>query len=93
MNFMILAALCLMAFLSQGCAATFERVGQVLQKEMNGGYPAKITLYSTNGTVLQQWESERVLPIADTHWGDPSLTFMIDGKKNTILGIYTIEEK
>lgn len=87
-----LALLGLTAMAVTGCAGTFQRSAQQIQREMNGGYPAVIKLYSLDGKLLQTWQGSLVLPVSDDD-GDPSLTFISDGKKVSVSGVYSIEEK
>jgi hypothetical protein len=73
-----------------GCAGTVERVSQNLQKEVGGGYHARVTFYSLDGKELRVLEG-RVLPINDDG-GEPSISFIMDGKKITLQGLFLIEE-
>lgn len=76
-----------------GCtAASQQRFGQAWQKEIGGGYLAIVKLYSLDGKLLETWEGSHVIADSDDD-GDPSLTFIKDGKKISISGVYSIEER
>jgi hypothetical protein len=71
-----------------GCAATMTNVSKGFEVEVNGGLQRRITFYSLDGKPIRVWEGKIIVNQSENN----ETEFIINGKKISINGMFTIEE-